>query len=149
MYDKILSVLQIMGWLGIVLAILVFVNTICGVIKNMSEGQSFSWSVLLKGLGKSLVFYICSVFIAVSFTMLPFINDMISAQCGMELISGETLDILSSTAVLSVVIAVVVSQGKKALEGIIELMHVKVANTMITGILEEDEDIEENEEGLE
>ena len=146
MYDKIISILQIMGWLGIVLAILVFVNTVCGIIKNMSEGQSFSWSILLKGLGKSLVFYLCTVFISVAFTMLPFINDMISAQCGIELISGETLDVLSATAVLGIVITVIVTQGKKALEGIIELMQVKVANALITGFIEDSEDIDEGEE---
>lgn len=146
MYQDILNVLQIMGWLGVILAILVFVNTVCGIIKNMSEGQSFSWNVLFKGLGKSLVFYICSVFISVAFAMLPYINDMITAQCGVELISSETLDILSSTAVLGVVIAVVVTQGRKALEGIIELMQVKVANTMITGVIEEEEVLDEEEE---
>lgn len=146
MYENILSILQIMGWLGIVLAILVAVNTACGVIKNVSEGQTFSWNVFFKGLGKSLVFYLCSVAIAIAFTMLPFINDMISALCGVELISGKTLELLSSTAVLGVVIAVVVTQGKKALEGIMDLMQVKVANGVITELIEEDEELEEGEE---
>lgn len=126
MYETILSILQIMGWLGLVLLILVGVNTACGIIKNISEGQKFSLKILLKGLGKSLVFYICSVFLSIAFTMLPYINSMITAQCGIELISEETLTILSSTAILATVIAVVVTQGKKAIEGIIELVQVKI-----------------------
>lgn len=59
--------------------------------------------------------------------MLPFINDMIANSFGVVLLSPDTLNILSSVAVLGVVIATVVVQGKKALQGIVEL-----ANTSIT-----------------
>ena len=37
MLEAILSTLSIMGWLGIILAILVVVNTVCGTVFNISE----------------------------------------------------------------------------------------------------------------
>ena len=127
MLEAIMSTIKTMGWLGIVLGMLVFVNTVCGTIHNMSKGEEFSWKKLLKGIGKAFVFYISSALTAVAFTMLPFINNMITDSFGVILLSPDTLNLLSSVAVLTIVIAAVVVQGKKALKGIVEL-----ANTSIT-----------------
>jgi len=127
MLEAILATLRTMGWLGVVLGMLVIVNTVCGIIHNTSKGEEFSWGKLGRGLGKAVVYYVSSALTAVAFTMLPFINDMIANSFGVVLLSADTLNILSSVAVLGVVIATVVVQGKKALEGIVEL-----ANTSIT-----------------
>ena len=54
MLEAILTTLKIMGWLGVVLALVVIVNTVCGTVFNISsKKESFSWKRLLKGLGKS------------------------------------------------------------------------------------------------
>ena len=127
MLEAIISTMRTMGWLGIVLGMLVLVNTTCGTIHNMSKGEEFSWKKLFKGLGKALVFYASSALTAIAFTMLPFINNMITDSFGVILLSPDTLNLLSSVAVLGIVIATVVVQGKKALQGIVEL-----ANTSIT-----------------
>ena len=55
MLEAIISTLKTMGWLGVVLGMLVVVNTICGIIHNISEGEPFSWSKLLRGLGKAVI----------------------------------------------------------------------------------------------
>ena len=140
MGEAVLAITQTMGWLGLVLLILVVVNTVCGVIKNISEGQKFSLKTLFKGIGKAFVFYACSVLLAISFTMLPFINEMISEQCGFELISEQTLAILSNVAVLGIVINAIVTQGKKAIEGIKELVDIPVVKHLYWN---DDEDNEE------
>lgn len=127
MLEAIISTAKTMGWLGIVLGMLVIVNTVCGTIHNLSKGEEFSWKKLLKGLGKAIIFYASSALTAITFTMLPFINDMITNSFGVVLLSPDTLNLLSSVAVLGIVIATVVVQGKKALQGIVEL-----ANTSIT-----------------
>lgn len=126
MLDAIISTLKTMGWLGAILGMLVIVNTICGIIHNISEGEEFSWSKLLRGLGKAIIFYISAALTAVAFTMLPFINDMITDSFGVILLSPEILNTLSSVAVLGIVVATVVVQAKKAIKGIIELANVSV-----------------------
>jgi hypothetical protein len=127
MLEAIMSTIKTMGWLGIVLGLLVFVNTVCGTIHNVSEGEEFSWKKMFKGIGKAFVFYASSALTAIAFTMLPFINDMITNSFGVILLSPEVLNLLSSVAVLGIVIAATIVQGKKALQGIVEL-----ANTSIT-----------------
>lgn len=127
MLEAIISTAKTMGWVGIVLGMLVIVNTVCGTIHNLSKGEEFSWKKLFKGLGKAIIFYASSALTAIAFTMLPFINDMITNSFGVILLSPDTLNLLSSVAVLGIVIATVVVQGKKALQGIVEL-----ANTSIT-----------------
>lgn len=42
MLEAIISTMRTMGWLGIVLGMLVLVNTTCGTIHNMSKGEEFS-----------------------------------------------------------------------------------------------------------
>ena len=110
---------------------LVVVNTICGIIHNTSQGESFSWSKLLKGLGKAAIFYVSSALTAIAFTMLPFINDMITNSFGVILLSPEILNTLSSVAVLGIVVATVVVQAKKAIKGIVELANVSITKDEI------------------
>lgn len=128
MWEAILSTLGVMGWLGVVLAILVIVNTTCGIIRNLHDGQVFSWKVLFKGLGKAFVYYASAVLTSIAFTMLPFINALITNTFQVELFANDTLQTLSAVAVVGVVIASVITQGKKALEGVIELSGVSVTN---------------------
>lgn len=123
MLDSVLLTLRTMGWLGIVLAILVIVNTVCGTMVNLSAGESFSWKKMLKGLFKSFVFYISSALAAVAFTILPFINEMITSHFGVVLLSTDLLNTLSSVAVLGIVISTVVYLSKKALNGIVSLAN--------------------------
>lgn len=59
------------------------------------------------------MFYLCSVLAAIAFTMLPFINEMITNAFGVILLSSELLNTLLSVAVLGTVTAAVVVQGKK------------------------------------
>ena len=131
MLEAILATLKTMGWLGIILGMLVIVNTTCGIIHNMSKGEEFSWGKLLKGLGKALVFYISSALTAVAFTMFPFINNMITDSFGVVLLSPEILNTLSSVAVLGIVVATVVVQSKKAIQGIVELANVSITKDEI------------------
>lgn len=144
MYEAIISTLEIVGWLGIILGILVLINTVCGVIFNINKnGQEFSWKVLFKGLLKAVVFYGCAAALAVAFTMMPYVNEMITNVYGVQLIAQDTLHTLSTVAVLGVVTAAIVAQGKKALEGITQLLTVKVNSEEITwDVVEPEEDIE-------
>lgn len=147
MLEAIISTAKTMGWLGIVLGMLVIVNTVCGTIHNLSKGEEFSWKKLLKGLGKAIIFYTSSALTAITFTMLPFINDMITNSFGVILLSPDTLNLLSSVAVLGIVIATVVVQGKKALQGIVELANTSITkDEIITWEVKEPEEDYEKEE---
>lgn len=149
MQEALLATIKIIGWLGIILALLTIVNTVCGIIVNTDKVEgSFSWSILFKGLLKALVFYGCSALLAVSFTLLPFVNDMITNIYGVQFIAEDTLTTLSTTAVFAVVIGVIVVQGKKALEGIVELTKVKAVKGEIVSWEVEDAD-EETDNGEE
>ena len=139
MLEAILSTLSIMGWLGVILGILVIVNTICGTIYNICSGkENFKWKKLFKGLGKSVIFYISSAFLSVAFTMLPFINEMITNAFGTVLISTELLNTLSSVGVLGVVASVIVIQAKKAIQGITNLANMSADTEVITWKVEEE-----------
>lgn len=127
MLEAILSTMHIMGWLGVVLGILVLVNTVCGTMHNLNCGEGYSWSKMLKGLAKALVYYLSSATTAIAFTILPFINNMITNEFGVMLLSADTLNMLSSVAVLAVVVTTVVVQGKKAINGIIELANMTIS----------------------
>lgn len=133
MKDAIILTLQAMGWLGIVLGILVVVNTICGTLYNITTGQeSFSWKKLFKGLGKALIFYISAALLSITFTMLPFINEMITNTFGTKLLTEELLTTLSGVGVLGVVISTIVVQGKKAIVGILQLANISANTEEIT-----------------
>ena len=139
MLEAILSTLSIMGWLGVILGILVIVNTICGTIYNICSGkENFKWKKLFKGLGKAGVFYISAAFLSVAFTMLPFINEMITDAFGTVLISTELLNTLSSVGVLGVVASVIVIQAKKAIQGITSLANMSSDTEVITWKVEEE-----------
>ena len=126
MYEALLATMKIVGWLGIILGLLTIVNTVCGIVVNVCKsGDKFSFKILFKGLFKALTFYVCSALLAIAFTILPFVNEMITNVYGVQFIANDTLTTLSTAAVLGVVVGVIVVQGKKALEGIIELTTVK------------------------
>ena len=133
MKDAIILTLQAMGWLGIVLGILVVVNTICGTLYNITTGQeSFSWKKLFKGLGKALIFYISAALLSIAFTMLPFINEMITNTFGTKLLTEDLLTTLSGVGVLGVVVSTIVVQGKKAIVGILQLANISANTEEIT-----------------
>lgn len=139
MIDAILSTLYIMGWLGLVFGILVVVNTVTGSLVNVwTSKEVFSFNKLFKGISKSLVFFISAVAIGVAFTILPFINEMITYAFGVMLISNETLNTLSSVGVLGVVISTIIVQGKKAIEGIVKLANLSANTEEITWKVEEE-----------
>ncbi len=95
---------------------------------------------MVKEIAKALAFYICSVFIAVAFTMLPFINEIITNAFGVILLSSELLNILSSVAVLGVVTAAIVVQGKKAIQGVVDLANISLDTEVITWEVKDDEE---------
>ena len=139
MLKAILSTLSIMGWLGVILGILVIVNTVCGTVFNISEKkESFSWKRLFSGLGKSLIFYIAAALVSVAFTMLPYINEMITNAFGTILLSNELLNTLSSIGVLGVVISAIVVQGKKAITNTVQLANMTNNTEVITWNVEEE-----------
>ena len=57
MLNAILLTLKTMGWLGIILGLLVIVNTICGTLYNVAtKKETFSWKKLFKGIS-NITFY--------------------------------------------------------------------------------------------
>ena len=68
---------------------------------------------MIKGIAKVFAFYISSAFVAIAFTMLPFINIMITDAFNIDLISNEMLNAFSSAGVLGVVISTIAVQAKK------------------------------------
>lgn len=139
MLEAIILTLKIMGWLGIVLGILVGVNIVTGTIVNIWSGkETFSWKKMLKGISKSVIFYFSAVAIGVAFTMLPFINEMITSAFGIMLLSNEMLNTLSSVGVLGVVVSTIVVQGKKAIAGIVNLANISSDSEEITWKVEEE-----------
>lgn len=139
MLEAIILTLKIMGWLGIVLGILVGVNIVTGTIVNIWSGkETFSWKKMLKGISKSVIFYFSAVAIGVAFTMLPFINEMITSAFGIMLLSNEMLNTLSSVGVLGVVVSTIVVQGKKAIAGVVNLANISSDSEEITWKVEEE-----------
>lgn len=125
MLEAIILTLKIMGWLGVILAILSSTNILTKTLTNIwSKKESFSWNKMLKGIGKVLVFYFSAVAVSIAFTILPFINEMIITFFGVMLISNDTLNTLSSTGILGIVMATVVTQGTKAIQSILELSKI-------------------------
>ena len=141
MVEAILKTLQIMGWLGIALGILAIVNIVTGTLINIWSGkETFNGKKMIKGIAKVLAFYVCSVFVAIAFTMLPFINEMITNAFGVILLSSELLNTLSSVAVLGVVTATIVAQGKKAIQGVVDLANISSDTEVITWEVKDDEE---------
>ena len=147
MLEAIMEILRIMSWLGVVLGIIATVNLICGTIYNINDGQTFSWKKFFKGILKVVIFYISAVFVSVAFTMLPYINTMITDAFGVVLLSSELLNTLSSVAVLGIVVASVVTQAKKAFANISKLATMSSDVEVITwDVIEPEEDKIEEEE---
>lgn len=118
----VLDTLKIMGVMGIVLFLLATVNTVCSTVYNVSDkNEKFSIKKLFKGIGKTVMFYGSSILVAIAFTIIPFINNMVSSVFGQTLISEDLLHDVSGIGVLGVCIGVVINQGKKAYEGIKKL----------------------------
>ncbi len=139
MLEAILSTLTTVGWLGIILVILVVVNTVCGTIYNVcSKKETFCWKKLFKGLAKAGIFYISAALLSVALTMLPFINEMITNSFGVMLISNEVLNLLSGVGVLGVVVSVVIVQAKKAVQGVTKLANMSSDVETITWNVEEE-----------
>lgn len=125
MWDAILNTLIIMGWLGITLGILAIVNVITGTLINIWKNkEQFNGKKMIKGIIKVIAFFISSAFVAVAFTMLPFINTMITDAFNIELISSEILNTFSSVGVLGIVISTITVQAKKAIKGIADLANI-------------------------
>ena len=147
MINAILKTLEIMGWLGIILIILSTTNIITSTLSNVWSGQEeYSWKKMIKGISKVIIFYLSSVAVSIAFTMLPFINEMITNAFGVILLSNDTLNTLSSVAILGVVLTTIVLQGKKAIQSILELSKLSTnENEEITwevDIPNDNEDIE-------
>ena len=139
MLEAVILTLKIMGWLGIILGILVLVNITTSTIYNVWSGiEIFSWKKMLKGIGKSAVFYFSAVAISVAFTMLPYINEMITSAFGVILLSNELLNTLSSVGVLGVVMSAIVIQAKKAITGIVKMSSISTNDEVITWEVEEE-----------
>lgn len=125
MLETILKTLEIMGWLGIILAILAFVNMLTGTLTNVwCKGQKFDIKRLLQSIGKVIAFYICTALVGVAFAALPLINDMINVAFETTLISNELLNTFSSVAILTEIISVLVVQAKKAYNSIVNLADI-------------------------
>ena len=138
MLEAILSTLSIMGWLGIVLGILVIVNVSTSTIYNVwSSKEKFNWKKMVKGLIKAIIFYISAAALSVAFTILPYINNMISSSFEIELISNEVLEMLSSAGVLGTVITAIVTQGKRALTGLLKMQEVSTSEEITWNVEEE------------
>lgn len=130
MLEAILTTLGIMGWLGIVLGLIVIVNTICGTVFNISSGkEGFSLKRLFAGIGKSAVFYLSAALMSIAFTMLPFINEMITTAFGVILLPNEILSTLSGVGVLGTVISTIIMLGKKAIKNILQLANMAAGTT--------------------
>jgi hypothetical protein len=79
---------------------------------------------MAKGIIKVLAFFISSTFVAIAFTILPFINQMITEAFAIELISNEILNTFSSVGVLGIVISTITVQAKKAIQGVTNLANI-------------------------
>ena len=142
MIEAILQTLKTMGWLGVILGILVLVNTMCGTIYNVATGkEKLNIKKLFSGLGKSLIFYVSAGLLSIAFTILPFINEMITKTFGTTFLTDELLNTMSGVGVLGVVIAAIIVQGKKAVEGITKLANVSADTEVITWDVEIPEEL--------
>ena len=125
MIEVILNTLTIMGWLGIVLSILAIVNITTQTLVNIwNNKEKFDWKKMIKGIVKILVFFISATFVSIAFTILPFINIMITNSFGTELISNQVLNTFSSVGILGIVISTITIQAKKAIEGVTNLANI-------------------------
>lgn len=145
MKEAILSTLSIIGWLGIILGILALVNIVTGTLINIWDNhENFNSKKMIKGIVKVVVFYFSAAILSIAFTMLPYINEMISDNFGVILLSKDLLNTLSSIGVLGVVCSTIAVQGKKAIEGILSISGVSssLEDEEITWEVEEEKEDE-------
>lgn len=139
MLETIMGTLKIMGWLGVVLGILSVVNITTGTLNNVwSSKELFSWKKMIKGILKTVIFYLSAVFLSVALAILPYVNDMITEIFSVVLVANETLETLSSVGVLGIVMATIVMQAKKAITGITTFSNVTTSDEEVTWSVEEE-----------
>lgn len=136
---SILNTLGIMLWMGLILILLCSVNTVCSMAFNMIEKkESFDLKRFFQGIGKTLLFYGSSIAVAIAFTIIPFVNEMVTNVFGQVIISNDILQELSGFGVLGVCIAVIINQGRKAYEGILKLGEITSDTEEITWEVEDE-----------
>ena len=140
MWEAVCATLNIVMWIGVVLGLLLIVNTMCGIICNMNKGEPFSWKKLFQGLGKALAFYVGVALLSVVSTLLPFVNAMVVEVFNIELLSSSVLNTLSTAAIFGIAAAAITVQGKKALENIFELAKLSLGNLEVKKAEEIEED---------
>ncbi len=102
---------------------------------------------MIKGISKVIIFYLSAIAVSVAFTMLPFINEMITTAFGVILLSNDVLNTLSSIVILGIVVAAIVLQGKKAIQSVLTLSKISTGtDEKITWEVEIPEDIEDTDE---
>lgn len=139
MIEAIISTLAIVGWLGIILGILALVNIITGTLVNVwTNGEAFDIKKMGKGIFKVCVFYLSAAILSIAFTMLPFINELITNTFGVILLSSDLLNTLSSVGVLGVVCSTIVVQAKKAIQGVLKLANISSDTEEITWDVEDE-----------
>ena len=125
MLEAILKTLEMMGWLGIVLAILAFVNILTNTLINVwCKGEKFDVKRLLKGIGKVAAFYVCTALVGIAFALLPFINSMINNTFQIAILSEDILSTFSTVAIFTEIASILIIQAKKAYKGIVELADI-------------------------
>lgn len=139
MWEAVCATLNIVMWIGVVLGLLLIVNTMCGIICNMNKGEPFSWEKLLKGIGKAVAFYLGIALLSIVSTLLPFVNAMVVEVFSIELLSSSVLDTLSTAAIFGIAAAAITVQGKKALNNIFELAKLSLGTIEIKEEEKEDE----------
>jgi len=133
MGQALLQTLQVVGWLGIVLAIFLVINTTCGVIYNTNKnGEDFSWKTLFRGIRNAVVFYIGEGLLAIACTILPFINTMVTDTFGIQIFGEQALNNLSTVGVIGTIAYAVISQGTKAFKALKNILGVSANLEQIT-----------------
>jgi hypothetical protein len=143
MWEAVCATLNIVMWIGVVLGLLLIVNTMCGVIYNLSNGEPFSWQKLFQGIGKAFAFYIGVALLSIVSTLLPFVNAMVVEVFHIELLSSAVLDTLSTAAIFGIAAAAITVQGKKALENIFNLSKISLGTLEMKKAEEKEEKKEE------
>ena len=131
MWEAVCATLNIVMWIGVILGLLLIVNTMCGIICNLNKGESFSWNKFFQGIGKAVAFYTGIALLSVVSTLLPFINAMVVEVFNIELLSSSVLNTLSTAAIFGIAAAAITVQGKKALKNIFELAKLSLGNLEI------------------
>lgn len=129
MWEAVCATLNIVMWIGVILGLLLIVNTMCGIICNLNKGESFSWNKFFQGVGKAVAFYAGIALLSVVSTLLPFINAMVVEVFKIELLSSSVLNTLSTAAIFGIAAAAITVQGRKALENLMNLSKISL-NTL-------------------